>query len=123
MFEYATATSHTINFEKSSVTFSRNVDLVSRACVEEVLWVRKGHSNNKYLGLPSLIGRNKKEILGFIKRRITTRIHNWNARFLSMAGREVLLNNVVQALPTFTMSVFLLPKELCYDIERLMNAY
>lgn len=33
-----------------------------------VLGVREGDTSDKYLGLPSLIGRRKKEILGFWKR-------------------------------------------------------
>lgn len=38
-------------------------------------------------------------------------------------GREVLLKNAIQAIPTYAMNVFLLPKDLCSEIERTMNAY
>lgn len=34
-----------------------------------------------------------------------------------------MLKNVAQAIPSYTMSCFLIPKTLCQEIERLMNAY
>lgn len=36
---------------------------------------------------------------------------------------EILLKNVIQAIPTFAMNVFLLPKELRTEIEGAMNPY
>lgn len=81
-----------------------------------------GNSGN-YLGLPSLIGRNESEILGFIKKRIVGRIQSWNYKFLSGAGKEVLLKSVLQTLPSFAMNVFLLPLGLIKEIERDMNYF
>lgn len=34
--------------------------------------------------------------------------------------KEILLKTVAQALPNYAMSVFLLPLEMCKDLERLM---
>jgi len=42
---------------------------------------------------------------------------------LSKAGREILLKNVIQALPLYAMSTFLLPKEMIKGIERAMNSF
>ncbi|XP_019159670.1 PREDICTED: uncharacterized protein LOC109156271 [Ipomoea nil] len=54
---------------------------------------------------------------------ILAKVRTWNARFLSRAGREVLLKNVIQALPSYAMMVFLLPQGTCRDIETLMKEY
>jgi len=35
----------------------------------------------------------------------------------------VLLKSVAQSMPTFSMSVFLLPDSVCQSIERAMNRY
>jgi hypothetical protein len=43
--------------------------------------------------------------------------------FLSQAGKEILLKAVIQAIPTFSMSVFMLPKSLCYEINSLMQRF
>lgn len=37
---------------------------------------------------------------------------NWKKKFLLGPGREILLKAVLQAIPTYTMSIFLLPKAI-----------
>ena len=39
------------------------------------------------------------------------------------AGREVLIKTIAQAIPTYSMSLFLLPKTLCSDINSIMAKY
>ena len=58
----------------------------------------------KYLGLPSLVGRNKKASFNYIKERVWKKIQGWKEKFLSQASREILINAVVQTIPTYTMS-------------------
>lgn len=43
----------------------------------------------------------------------------WRTKFFSSAGREVLIKAVVQAVPTYTMSVFRLPANLIQDLQAL----
>jgi hypothetical protein len=42
---------------------------------------------------------------------------------LSFTGKEVLLKAVVQAIPTYSMGVFLLPINLCKDLNRLIQSF
>jgi hypothetical protein len=58
-----------------------------------------------------------------IKGRVWARIKRWKENFLSQAGKEVLLKAVVQAIPTYTMSVFQLPKTLCNDINSMISKF
>ena len=44
-------------------------------------------------------------------------------KILSMASREVLIKAVVQAIPTHTMSCFLLPKSLCDDLNSMVSKF
>jgi len=48
------------------------------------------------------------------------RIHGWQECFLTHAGKKILLKSVIQALPTYTMSVFRLPKMLHREINSIM---
>ncbi|KAM6591280.1 hypothetical protein CsatA_013885 [Cannabis sativa] len=76
-----------------------------------------------YFGLPNIIGRNKTSILGFLKNKVMARINSWDGKFLSRAGKEILLKTVIQSLPTYAMSVFLIPLGICEDIEKLMASF
>jgi len=44
-------------------------------------------------------------------------------RLVSWAGREVLIKAVAQAIPTYAMSVFKLPTNLCHVIQSTINSF
>lgn len=54
----------------------------------------------KYLGLPTILGRSKYASFKCIKERVWTKIHNWKNHFLSHAGKEFFIKAVIQAVPT-----------------------
>ncbi|XP_019172068.1 PREDICTED: uncharacterized protein LOC109167502 [Ipomoea nil] len=120
---FTSASGQSVNYTKSTLSFSRNTCTNSKTAFCNIMGIREGNLNGSYLGLPSIIGRNKREILGFIKDKVVGRIKSWTHKFLSRAGKEILLKNVIQAIPTFAMSVFLLPIEMGKDIERTMNSF
>lgn len=47
----------------------------------------------------------------------------WKEGFLSRASKEVLIKVVVQAIPSYIMSFFKLPKGVCKEIERMMASF
>jgi len=51
------------------------------------------------------------------------RLHDWKSKFLSQAGKEILLKAVIQAIPSYSMSVFLLPMGLCKEINSMMQKF
>ncbi|XP_075659081.1 putative mitochondrial protein AtMg00310 [Castanea sativa] len=79
--------------------------------------------HNKFLGLPSIIGKSKSAVFADIKERVAKKLSSWKEKLISMGGREVLIKAVAQAIPTYTMSCFLLPKGLCDDIEGMMRRF
>ena len=50
-------------------------------------------------------------------------MQGWRNKLLSRAGKEVLLKTVVQALPSYVMSVFFILSLLCAALERMMNSF
>ena len=78
---------------------------------------------DKYLGLPSLIGKRKKASFDYIIERVWRKLQGWEERLLSQVGREVLIKAVVQAIPTYTMGCFKLPIALCHEIEVLIRKF
>ena len=88
--------------------------------IKNALGVEVVQQYEKYLGLPSFVGRNKKASFDNIKQRIWKKLQGWEGKLLSQAGREILIKAVAQTLPTYTMSCFKLPLVLCHDIESLI---
>ena len=50
-------------------------------------------------------------------------MQGWKECLLSQRGREVLIKVFLQAMPTYTMACFKLPKSLCKDIESLIRKF
>jgi hypothetical protein len=75
------------------------------------------------LGLPALVGKSRSREFQGIKDRVWKRLNDWKTKFLSQAGKEVLLKAVVQAIPTYSMSIFSLPKALVSDLNSMMQKF
>jgi len=80
---------------KSEVFFSHNMSGASQEDLSRIIGVRHVIGTGKYLGLPSMIGRDKRSIFSFIKDRIWKRINAWRGRALSKAGKEVMIKYVL----------------------------
>jgi hypothetical protein len=120
---YEAATGQEINLSKSEVFFSRNLSLSAQEDLSRIMGVKHVLGTGNYLGLPSMIGRKKKEVFAYIKDRIWKRINSWRGRALSKAGKEVMIKSVLQAIPSYIMSIYLLPEGTIKDIERMMNSF
>ncbi|XP_019192477.1 PREDICTED: uncharacterized protein LOC109186787 [Ipomoea nil] len=120
---YEEMSGQAVNYYKSSICYSKNTRDEQREEVADILGVVQAPNFGKYLGLPSFVGRNKRAVFYYIDDKIRQRIGSWNKKLLSQAGKEVLLKSVAQSMPTFSMSVFLLPLNTCTAIERAMNRY
>lgn len=117
---YEKSSDQAINKQKSSIFFSSNTKLSSK---QEVLW-EVGDSicgnYDKYLSLFTLIGKSKYNTFQWIKDRVWQKVSNWKHKFIFRAGREVRIKVVLQALPMYFTNVFLLSKNPCKDITRIL---
>lgn len=118
VFEHASG--QQVNRAKSSVFFSKNVDVTEKDNICGILNFQEADERSTYLGLPNIIGRNKTSMFGYIKDKVQGRVEGWDKQYLSRGGKEILLKTVAQAMPTYAMSVFIQPLELCKDLERIM---
>ncbi|KAK2665076.1 hypothetical protein Ddye_003650 [Dipteronia dyeriana] len=116
---YEAASGQSINFEKSALSFSPNVSI---RCVNEIkslfnIGVVSCH--DKYLGLPSSITRNKRQVFEDIKDRVWQKLQGWKNKLFSVGGREVLIKAIAQAIPTYAMGCFRLPASLMCELNKL----
>ena len=77
----------------------------------------------KYVGLPMVRGKSKVGTFREIQERVTKKVMVWKEKHISKAGREVLIKTIAQAIPTYSMSMFKLPKKICDDINSVLAKY
>nr|XP_028962160.1 uncharacterized protein LOC103417751 [Malus domestica] len=84
------------------------------------------HSRNElvsdpgdYLGLPAIWGRSKRQSLAYVKGRMLGKVQGWKQSSLSLAGKEVLIKAVLQAIPSYPMNLFKFPKAVCNDLDSI----
>ena len=120
---YEAALGQKINTDKSSVFFSANTPEEKKIDTLDILGPMQDSRHSKYLGLPSIIGKSKIEVFVEIKERVGRKLFGWKEKIISIGGREVLIKVVAQAIPTYTISCFQLPKGLCDEIESMMKRF
>ncbi|KAH1123132.1 hypothetical protein J1N35_006292 [Gossypium stocksii] len=121
--EYESCSDQCVNFNKSTIFFSSNTTKEVKAEISRMMGVRCSTNIERYLGLPNVIGRQKKESFQNIKDKINQKIENWSTRLLSRGGKEIFIKSVLQAIPTYAMTCFLLPKSLCGEFENIFAKF
>jgi hypothetical protein len=120
---YEKASGQKLNREKTFIFFSKNTKQEFKEYIASTGGISVSSNFERYLGLPAIIGQSRRMAFAGMKGRIWERMQGWSETFLSQAGKEVLLKAVIQAIPTYSMSVFQLPKNLCKDINSLMSKF
>ncbi|XP_048620311.1 uncharacterized protein LOC106408459 [Brassica napus] len=116
---YGKASGQCINFDKSSLLFGKRINATTRQEIKDALGIQNEGEMGTYLGIPEDISRSKCKLFAFLKDKLMHRVNGWTGRWLSKGGKEVLIKSILLALPTYVMSNFLLPLEIC---ENLANA-
>ncbi|KAK9983964.1 hypothetical protein SO802_033489 [Lithocarpus litseifolius] len=121
--DYEEASGQKINKTKTALFFSKATDAAIKNNIKEAWGVPEIMQYEKYLGLPSFVGKGKKASFNYIKERVWRKIQGWEGKLLSQAGREVLIKSVIQAIPTYTMGCFKIPLGLCNEIEAMIKKF
>lgn len=121
--DYEAASGQCINKEKSAITFSREAPQDLKNRVKEKLQISKEGGVGKYLGLPEHFGRKKKDMFTSIVDKIKQKAQSWSSKFLSTAGKLVLLKSVLATMPSYAMSCFKLPMSLCKRIQSALTRF
>ncbi|KAK3189003.1 hypothetical protein Dsin_028564 [Dipteronia sinensis] len=112
-----------VNLQKSNITFNSNVSCYVRAEIQAVFEVGNAQTHDKYLALPTLVGKNKTKTFADIKDRVWKKLRSWKSGLFSFEGKEVLIKAVVQAVSTYTMSIFQLSGGLCKDLGAMSSGF
>ena len=120
---YGEASGQRVNREKSAIFFSPNTPAGIRQSVKQSLDVQMEAFSERYLGLPTAVGKITSGTFDHIGERARSKMNGWSERQFACAGRETLLKSVIQAIPTYSMSCFLLTKKVCKGLSSCMAKF
>ena len=109
-----------INKDKSSLLFGHGCSETVKQRVKASLGISNEAFNDTYLGMPTEVGKSPTSIFKFLPDRAWRCVHGWSDRPVSRAGKETLLKSIIQAIPTFIMSCFELPKAICRMFRQII---
>ena len=72
-----------INKAKTTIFFSKSTSEERRLVIKNTLGVVDIQNYEKYLGLPSPVGRNKKASFNYIKEHVWRELQGWEEKLLS----------------------------------------
>jgi hypothetical protein len=120
---YCQASGQRINLQKSSIFFSKGCSQMIRDEVKLILNVSNESLSEKYLGMPTDVGKSKNGAFKYLKDRVWQKVQGWMEQILSAGGKEVLIKAVAQAVPVFSMACFKLPRGLCQHIDSIIRKF
>lgn len=120
---YQLASGQLVNLDKSEVSFSRNVPNNEQQMICDTMEVKIVTSHTRYLGLPVVFGRSKKDVFSFVQERVWKKLKGWKEKCLSRAGKETLIKSVAQAIPNYIMSCYKIPDGCCKNIEGMLAKF
>ncbi|KAJ1430901.1 Ribonuclease H superfamily [Sesbania bispinosa] len=90
------------------------------SALEDTLDIKALENPGSYLGLSADWSRSKSRTLAWILNRVQGKINGWKESLLNMAGKEMLIKSVIQAIPTYAMSVFKFPRGFCSKLNSMV---
>lgn len=120
---YQESSGQVVNLDKSEASFTQNMCDDVKELICNRMQVKTLMRHAKYLGLPVIFGRSKKEIFGMVLDRVWKKIKDWKEKVFSSSGKEVLIKFVAQEIPNYIMSDYRLPEGICNEIEGMLEKF
>lgn len=121
--QYEEVSGQQVNLDKTTIYFSPNTSLATKNSIMATLQVSQDSKIDKYLGVPLVFGNSKKYHLRSIKDRIEKHIMSYRECQPSQAGRGILIQSILQSIPLYYMSCYLLPKSFIHELNMLFGPF
>jgi hypothetical protein len=121
---FRTATGMRINAQKSSILFSQTAEEHTQYYLDllpfQTLNLEEGL---KYLGFHLKPNDYRKTDWYWLLEKLEKRLKTWSNKWLSRAGRLVLIKSVLEAIPVYWMSLSWIPKGILEKARKLAYSY
>lgn len=123
MDKYYILSSQKVNEEKFNIPFSKNIARSVKRQIKQVLGTKEMRPQSIYLRNSLSLGKNKREKFGKVKENVMNRVQGWNTHMLSKTGKTTLIKTVVQSIPCYTMTTFLISKSICNEMDLIIQKF
>ncbi|GJV32771.1 putative reverse transcriptase domain-containing protein [Tanacetum coccineum] len=106
-----------------SVVFFSNFKQAGRNNILKIMPFQVGILPVRYLRVPLISKRLYIKDCQLLIDKVKKRVFDWKNKVLSFAGRLQLVQSVLSSMQVFWSSIFILPKTIAYEIERLMRDF
>ena len=117
--EFCEESGQKVSVDKSRIYFSPNVQAELRREICSRLGIQATANIGNYLGFPIKHKGVPRNRMNFIVERVMNKLAGWKARFLSFAGRSVLVKSVMSSIPNYVMQAASLLAHLCEKLDKI----
>ena len=111
-----------INFNKSSISgMGVPDDLLLHAC--DIMGCTSLPLPIKYLGLPLYFKKASFKDWALVIDKFTAKLDTWKAKYLSLGGRLTLVNSILNAIPTYYLSVLNFPVKVEKELDKIRRRF
>lgn len=116
---YETYSGQRVNAAKSSFILSDKAPSSLRHAIRAVTGFQSQVACLTYLDILIKKGRYLCSDFSFLLDRVQDKLAGWKSKFLSQAGRAVLIDSVLYSLPVYLASACFIPKKVVAFINKL----
>ncbi|GJY81765.1 RNA-directed DNA polymerase, eukaryota, reverse transcriptase zinc-binding domain protein [Tanacetum coccineum] len=110
------------NMSKSTVFFGNvKAEVVSE--ILKILPFKIGKLPVKYLGVPLITKKIGNKECKQLVDKVRNKVEDWKNKYLSYAGRLQLIASVLSSLNVYWAAVFLIPKTVVKDIDKVLKGF
>ncbi|XP_026396597.1 uncharacterized protein LOC113291260 [Papaver somniferum] len=121
--EFGQASGQIVNFTKSSVYYSVHVPQRFCRTLTKRLKVPRMSPNERYLGLPLLIGKKKIDCFTGLVDRVKGKLSKWNGDSMSQSCKFLMIRTVTNTIPSHSMNCLQIPAEIIKQIDSLQRDF
>jgi hypothetical protein len=121
--DYQLSSGQKVNLKKSSIFFGPGCSGDKKVHLKRSIGINSEALSERYLGLPTVVGRSKEGSFQYITERSWGKVKGWKGQGMSKEAKGVLVKSVLQAVPAYPMSCFQFTKKQCKKISGVSSNF
>lgn len=119
---YEQVSGQRVNWLKSKIFFFNTPPLKQRE-INRIPGMKLGTLPSKFLGIPLFGGANKSAIRKNLVESCFNKLEGWKSKWLTLAGKILMLKTIVSAIPIFSMACLKIPNKIINVIKQKMRNF